>query len=138
MINLPIQITDDRLKALALEPKYPHPKSTTIELRACIDETLVLKPGFCTKISFGFRAELPEALAALITSEKLQVKTNQIIEPHYAQVWGCVFLNETDVSISIEPFDVVAKAMLLPAIQVEIVPVDSLDTGPIADWVNQS
>ncbi len=126
MLNLPIKILDTRLTDPEFEPRYTGMLSAAFDVRAALETPAEVPPGGSLWIGFGFQAALPEVLGASVVAKRLELRAADLIDGEYLGEWGANFLNLGGEPVVVAPLEVVASIVLLPRIQAELVPVDSL------------
>jgi dUTP pyrophosphatase len=123
--NLPIQlkILDPRLGTSFPLPKYETQDSAGLDLRACLDATLVLEPGVTQLIPTGLSIYIADSnLAAVILPRSGLGHKNGIVLGNLvglidADYQGPLMIscwNRSQVAYTIEPGDRIAQLVFLP------------------------
>ena len=129
MINIKLKIINSLIGSKIPLPKYETKGSAGLDLRACLDKKLVLKPGTTNMIPMGFAMHLDdENLAALVVprsglgSKHGIVLGNLVglIDSDYQGPLSISLWNRSDNNISIEPGDRVAQLVVIKVAQVNL------------------
>ena len=133
------------LKIKALSPnignQIPFPSSATagsagMDLRACIDEPITIKPFERVKVPCGFAISLPgpEWVAYLFARSGLAIKSGitipncvGVIDSDYRGEIIVALINQSDTPYTVEPGDRIAQMVIMPVTQATISVVDELD-----------
>lgn len=125
-----------RLEGNDLElPSYETNRSAGMDLRACIDEPIVIKPGERKLIKTGLAIALPENYEAQVRSRSGLALKNGIavlnspgtIDADYRGEVGVILINLGSENFTIERGMRIAQMVVAPAIQAELVEVAELD-----------
>ena len=109
-------------------PKYETSGSAGLDLRACLEEKIILKPGKTSMIPMGFAMHLEdEGLAALVVprsglgSKHGIVLGNLVglIDSDYQGELMVPAWNRSDKEFEIEPGDRIAQMVLMPVLKFE-------------------
>lgn len=133
------------LKIKALSPKIgreiPLPSYATagaagMDLRACIDAPLTLKPRERVKVPTGFAIALPspEWVAYLFARSGLGIRSGitipncvGVIDSDYRGEIIVALVNQSDADYTVQPGDRVAQMVIMPVTQATITLVEELD-----------
>lgn len=131
-MKLDIQILDARLREQL--PSYATPGSAGLDLRACLDQTLVLKPGDAAAlVPTGLAIHLadPHYAAIILPRSGLGHKQGLVlgnlvglIDSDYQGQLMVSAWNRGQQTITIEPLDRIAQLVIVPVMQVEFNIVD--------------
>lgn len=125
-----------RLEGNDLElPSYETNRSAGMDLRACINEPIVIKPGERKLIKTGLAIALPENYEAQVRSRSGLALKNGIavlnspgtIDADYRGEVGVILINLGSENFTIERGMRIAQMVIAPAIQAELVEVNELD-----------
>ncbi len=124
------------------EVKFPHyatSGSAGIDLSACIDEPMVLKPGEIQKIPTGIAVQIPTPeyggfvfpRSGLSSKHGINlVNCVGVIDSDYTGEILCPLQNNGSQIYTIQPGERVAQLVFMPIVQVELVLVEELvETG---------
>ena len=138
MKSIQLKILDKRLGAEFPLPAYATDGSAGLDMRACLDETLVLNPGQTELIPSGMAIHVadPTLAAVLLPRSGLGHKhgivlgnlTGLIDSDYQGQVYMSCW-NRSDQSFTIEPGDRIAQMVILPVVQVQFEVVDEFNTS---------
>lgn len=134
MNNVNIKILDARIRELL--PAYSTPGSAGLDLRACLNDTLVLQPGQTELIQTGLAMHLdnPGYAAMILPRSGLGHKHGIVLGnlvglidsdyqgPLMVSVW-----NRGNTAFSIEPLERIAQMIIVPIVQVGFNVVDDFD-----------
>lgn len=117
-------------------PAYATAGAAGMDLRACLDEPLTLKPGDRVGIPTGFAIALPgpEWVAYIFARSGLGIKNGitlpncvGVIDSDYRGEIIVALTNLSDTPYTIQPGDRVAQLVISPVVQAQISLVDELD-----------
>ncbi len=133
-MKLLIKTFDARIgKSIAL-PHYATKGAAAMDIRACLDEPLILQPGQCELISTGFGIHLEDSgFAAFILPRSglghkhgiVLGNTIGLIDSDYQGEIKISLWNRSDESYTIRPGDRIAQLMIIPVVQVELALVEA-------------
>ena len=131
--NIQLKILDSRLKTEFGLPHYATQGSAGIDLKACVDDTLVIEPGQTELVPSGMAINIgnPNIAAVLWPRSGLGHKhgivlgnlTGLIDSDYQGQVYISVW-NRSNTSFTIEPGDRIAQMVFLPVLQCNFEEVD--------------
>jgi len=136
MHQIDVKILDPRLGDQFPLPGYATPGSAGMDLRACLDEPLILKPGQTELIPSGIALHIsdPELAATILPRSGLGHKHGIVlgnlvglIDSDYQ---GQVFIscwNRGDQTFTIEPGERIAQLVILPVVQATLNIVNEFD-----------
>ncbi len=131
MQTLDIKILDTRLKEQL--PHYATPGSAGLDLRACIEQPLVLQPGQTELIPTGMAIHLDDrGLAAVILprsglGHKHGIVLGNLVGLIDSDYQGQLFVstwNRSQTAFTIEPMERIAQLVVVPVVQVALRVVD--------------
>ena len=131
MQTLDIKILDARLKEQL--PHYATPGSAGLDLRACIEQPLVLQPGQTELIPTGMAIHLDDrGLAAVILprsglGHKHGIVLGNLVGLIDSDYQGQLFVstwNRSQAAFTIEPMERIAQLVVVPVVQVALRVVD--------------
>jgi dUTP pyrophosphatase len=117
-------------------PKYETSGSAGLDLRACLEEKIILEPGMTSMIPMGFAMHLEdEGLAALVVprsglgSKHGIVLGNLVglIDSDYQGELMVPAWNRSDKEFEIDPGDRIAQMIIVPVIQADFEIVDDFE-----------
>jgi len=117
-------------------PSYATAGSAGMDLRACIDAPLTLRPGDRVKVPTGFAIALPgpEWVAYIFARSGLGIKSGVtlpncvgVIDSDYRGEVVVVLTNLSDQDYTIQPGDRVAQLVISPVIQAQLTVTEALD-----------
>lgn len=127
MRRIALKILDERLGSEIDLPAHATDGSAGLDLRACIDERMVLEPGQTKLIPTGFAMHIadPSLAAVLLPRSGLGHKhgvvlgnlTGLIDSDYQGQVFVSVW-NRGQVEYTIEPFERICQMVFVPVVQV--------------------
>lgn len=126
-MKLDIQILDARLRDQL--PSYATPGSAGLDLRACLQETLVLQPGDAAVLvptGIAMHLDNPAYAALILPRSGLGHKQGLVlgnlvglIDSDYQGQLMVSAWNRGQQTITIEPMDRIAQLVIVPVVQVE-------------------
>jgi dUTP pyrophosphatase len=135
-MKLDIQILDARLHDVP--PAYATAGSAGLDLRACIDEALVLAPGAAELVASGIAIHLADpGYCALVLPRSGLGHRNGIVlgnlvglidSDYQGQIMVSLW-NRSAETFAIQPLDRIAQLIVIPVVQVTLNLVDSFDTS---------
>lgn len=136
--TLPIQVKllDDRIGSICPLPHYATPDSAGMDLRACIDHTLVIQPGETHLIPTGIAIYIkdPNLTAIILPRSGLGHKQGIVlgnlvglIDADYQGPLMISCWNRGKSSYNIEPFERIAQLVFLPIVRVHLNLVSDFD-----------
>jgi len=126
MHSLDVRVLDSRL--LAQMPQYATPGSAGLDLRACIDSAIALKPGDSTLIPSGIAIHLDDpGYAAMVLprsglGHKHGIVLGNLVGLIDSDYQGQIFVsiwNRSQVEFTIQPLDRIAQMVIVPVMQVQ-------------------
>lgn len=122
-------------------PSYATPQSAGMDLRANIEEPIILRPLERVLVPTGLRIELPEGYEAQIRPRSglalkhgvSIVNTPGTIDGDYRGLIGVVLINLSNNDFVINPSERIAQMVITKYEQVELVKVDKLSETERAD-----
>ncbi len=136
MINVALRVLDARMHAHL--PAYATPGSAGLDLRACLDEALLLAPGATTLIPTGLSLHLGDpGLAAMILprsglGHKHGIVLGNLVGLIDSDYQGPLMVscwNRGSSAFSIAPMERIAQLVIVPVLQARFQVVDSFDTS---------
>ncbi len=128
MKKIQLRILDDRLGGVIPLPEYATTGSAGLDLRACLNESLLLKPGETKLIATGMAIHIADAnLAAVILprsglGHKHGIVLGNLVGLIDSDYQGQLFVscwNRGDTEFTIEIGDRIAQLIFVPVEQVE-------------------
>ena len=126
MHKLDVRVLDKRL--LEQLPHYATPGSAGLDLRACIEKPVTLKPGETTLIASGIAIHLddPKYAAMVLPRSGLGHKHGIVLgnlvglidSDYQGQIFVSVW-NRGHVEFTIQPMERIAQMIVVPVLQVE-------------------
>lgn len=117
-------------------PSYATPGSAGMDLRACIDGPMTIRPMERVKVPTGFAIGLPgpEWVAYIFARSGLGIKSGitlpncvGVIDSDYRGEIIVALTNLSDTEYTIQPGDRIAQLVIMPVIQAGITVVEELD-----------
>lgn len=110
---------------LAEVPKYATDGASGFDIRACIDEPVLLEPQTWKLISSGYRVSIPHGFeiqirprSGLALKHGITIKnTPGTIDSDYRGVMGVILYNESDETYLVMPGERIAQAVVCPVFQ---------------------
>ncbi|MEW4983388.1 MAG: dUTP diphosphatase [Cycloclasticus sp.] len=136
MKKIQLKLLDDRLGQSIPLPEYATTGSAGLDMRACLDEALLLKPGETKLIPTGMAVHISDAnLAAVILprsglGHKHGIVLGNLVGLIDSDYQGQLFVscwNRGNTEFTIEIGDRIAQLVFVPVEQVEFEQVDSFD-----------
>jgi dUTP pyrophosphatase len=136
LTTLEVQILDDRLDEYPCT--YGSPGAAGLDLRACIETPLILKPSETHLVSTGLAIHLGNrGYAALILPRSglghkhgvILGNTVGLIDSDYQGPLMISLWNRSDIPYTIQPMDRVAQLVIVPVIQVSLKAVKHFDSS---------
>ena len=126
MHKLDVRVLDRRL--LDQLPQYATPGSAGLDLRACIDAAIALKPGETTLVPSGIAIHLGEpAYAAMVLprsglGHKHGIVLGNLVGLIDSDYQGQIFVsiwNRSHAEFTIQPLERIAQLIVVPVLQVQ-------------------
>jgi len=142
MKKIKFKILDNRLGTEIPLPEYATDGSAGIDLKACLDATVVLNPGETLLIPTGLAIHIGDpSLAAVLLprsglGHKHGIVLGNLVGLIDSDYQGQVFVscwNRGDKAFSIEVGERIAQMIFVPVVQAELVQVDDFDLSERAD-----
>ena len=136
MINVKLKIINPLVGDKIPLPKYETKGSAGLDLRACLEEKIILKPGITELIPMGFAMHLEdESLSALVVprsglgSKHGIVLGNLVglIDSDYQGELMVPAWNRSDIAFEISPGDRIAQMIIVPILQANFEIVEDFD-----------
>jgi dUTP pyrophosphatase len=136
MPSIDVKILDQRLKDSP--PHYATPGAAGLDLRACIDAPLVIKPGETHLVPTGMAIHLADpGLAAMILprsglGHKHGIVLGNLVGLIDSDYQGQIFVsswNRGNEAFTLNPLDRLAQLVVVPVVQVAFNIVDEFDTS---------
>lgn len=136
-VPVQLRIVDQRLLAPDFFPTYGTPGSAGLDLRACIEEPLVLEANEWKLVSSGIHVYLgnPGLAGMILPRSGLGHKKGLVIgnlvgviDSDYQGALMMSLWNRSDVAVTVQPLERVAQYLIVPVLQAEFTVVDSFDT----------
>ncbi len=117
-------------------PSYATSGSAGMDLRACLDGPVTLKPGERVKVPTGFAISLPgpEWVAYLFARSGLGIKSGitipncvGVLDSDYRGEIIVALVNLSDAEYTVQPGDRIAQMVIMPVVQATVTLVDELD-----------
>ena len=140
MRKLDVRILDRRL--LEQLPQYATPGSAGLDLRACIETPVTLKPGETTLVPSGIAIHLDDStIAAMILprsglGHKHGIVLGNLVGLIDSDYQGQIFVsvwNRGHVEFTIQPMERIAQMIVVPVLQVEFNVVTNFDASNRGD-----
>jgi len=126
MRKLQVKILDERMRSML--PRYASAGAAGLDLRACLDQDLVLKPGDSQLVSTGIAIHIgdPGYAAVILPRSGLGAKNGIVLGnlvglidsdyqgPLMVSVW-----NRGQAAFTLQPLDRIAQLVVVPVAQVE-------------------
>lgn len=138
MKKVELKILDERIGSEFPLPHYATEGSAGMDLRACIDAPLELKPGQTELIPSGIAIHMQDAkMAATLLprsglGHKHGVVLGNLVGLIDSDYQGQVFVscwNRGDTTFTVEPGERIAQMVFVPVIQAEFEVVEAFDTS---------
>ena len=132
MTQIDVRILDPRVKANM--PAYATAGSAGLDLRACIDETISIKPGETTLVPGGIAIHISDpGLAAMILprsglGHKHGIVLGNLVGLIDSDYQGQIFVsvwNRGDQPFELKPLERIAQLVVVPVVQVSFNVVDA-------------
>ncbi len=136
MNNIELKILDERIGNEFPLPDYATSGSAGMDLRACLDEELLLKPGETELIPTGMAIHISdESLAAIILprsglGHKHGIVLGNLVGLIDSDYQGQLFVscwNRGDTEFSMKPGERIAQLVFVPVVQAKFQIVDNFD-----------
>jgi dUTP pyrophosphatase len=127
MRKLEVKILDERMREML--PRYATPGAAGLDLRACLDSPLALKPGESQLVSSGIAIHVadPGYAAVILPRSGLGAKSGIVlgnlvglIDSDYQGPLMVSLWNRGSASFTIQPLDRIAQLVVVPVAQVEL------------------
>jgi dUTP pyrophosphatase len=125
-MKLDVKILDERMRSQL--PQYGTAGSAGLDLRACIDQAIVLQPGQTTLLPTGLSIHIsdPNYAAILLPRSGLGHKHGIVlgnlvglIDSDYQGELKVSTWNRSQTAFTIEPFERIAQMVIVPVMQVQ-------------------
>jgi len=136
MTPIDLQVLDARMAEQI--PAYATPGSAGLDLRACLDDAIVLAPGQTTLIPTGLAIHIADpGLAALILprsglGHKHGIVLGNLVGLIDSDYQGQLMVscwNRGQAEFTIQPFERIAQLVIVPVVQATFRRVDSFDAS---------
>jgi len=140
MKHLDIKILNPRIKEQL--PEYSTPGSAGLDLRACIEESMVIEPGETKLIATGIAINIqnPEYAALILPRSGLGHKHGIVlgnlvglIDSDYQGELMVSVWNRGSTSFELNPFERIAQLVIVPVAQVTFNIVDEFESSSRGD-----
>jgi dUTP pyrophosphatase len=127
MKKLQVRILDERMRAML--PQYASAGSAGLDLRACVEEPVVLRAGESKLISSGIAIHIgdPGYAAVVLPRSGLGAKSGIVlgnlvglIDSDYQGPLMVSLWNRGNAPFTIQPLDRIAQLVIVPVMQVEL------------------
>ncbi len=127
-ISIQVKVLDARVGTQFALPQYATSGSAGLDLRACIDEPMVLEPAQTQLINTGIAIylESPQMAAMILPRSGLGHKhgivlgnTVGLIDSDYQGPLMVSCHNRSDVAYTVQPGDRIAQLVIVPVLQAE-------------------
>lgn len=134
MTQIDVRVLDSRL--LEQLPQYATSGSAGLDLRACIDQTLLLKPGETTLVPSGIAIHLSDpGLAAMVLprsglGHKHGIVLGNLVGLIDSDYQGQIFVsvwNRGHETFELKPMERIAQLVIVPVVQVSFNVVDTFE-----------
>lgn len=118
------------------EPTYATPGSAGMDLCACIQDELMIKPGEIVKVPTGIAIQIPDSSIGGFVfprsglSSKFGISLANcvgVIDSDYTGELICPVINHSDREYTIKNGDRIAQIVFMPVYQASLICVDELD-----------
>ena len=124
-----MEIKTKLLRKNAAVPLRATPGSAGADIRACIDEPVVIAPGACVQIPSGFAVETPEGYAAFVFARSGLSRKHGVAPVNGVGVVDCDYrgeiivalINHFDEPYTVTPGERIAQLVIMPVLQAEFV-----------------
>ena len=136
MKKIQLKLIDDRLGKDFPLPEYATPGSAGMDIRACIDEPLILNSGETTLVPAGFAMHIDDSgLAAVLLprsglGHKHGLVLGNLVGLVDSDYQGQIFVscwNRSKDSFTINPGDRIAQMVIVPVVQTHFEVVDDFN-----------
>jgi dUTP pyrophosphatase len=136
MTDVDLKILDPRMAGTL--PAYATPGSAGLDLRACLDEPLVLQPGRTALIATGLAVHIADpGLAALLLprsglGHKHGIVLGNLVGLIDSDYQGPLMVscwNRGDAAFTVQPMERIAQMIIVPVVQARFRVVDDFDTS---------
>ncbi len=140
MTTIDVKVLDARLaeRFEELQPRYATPGSAGLDLRACLDKTLLLEPGQTVLIPTGLSIHIGDpGLAAMILprsglGHKHGIVLGNLVGLIDSDYQGPLMVscwNRSHTAFSIEPMERIAQLVIVPVVQAQFRRVDEFGSS---------
>ncbi|EPJ44400.1 MAG: deoxyuridine 5'-triphosphate nucleotidohydrolase [Osedax symbiont Rs1] len=138
MNKLQVKILDPRIGNQFPLPEYATPGSAGLDLRACLDEALIVEPGKTHLVPTGMAIHIADpALCAMILprsglGHKHGIVLGNLVGLIDSDYQGQLFVsvwNRGDTTFTMEPGERIAQLVLVPVVQAEFEVVTEFGTS---------
>lgn len=135
-IDVKIKYVSPKIGKLINPPQYATSGSAGMDLAACIDRPITIKPGERVKIPTGIAIQLPsnQYVALIFARSGLGIKHGitmsngvGVIDSDYRGEIICGLINLGEHEYVINPGDRMAQMVFMPVIMASFIPVEELD-----------
>ncbi|OGO79177.1 MAG: deoxyuridine 5'-triphosphate nucleotidohydrolase [Clostridiales bacterium GWB2_37_7] len=116
-------------------PAYATPGSAGMDLKACIDEAVVIKPGQIAKIPTGIAIQIPNSYIGGFVFPRSGLSSKHgislincvgVIDSDYTGEVVCPVVNHSDKEFIINPGDRIAQLVFMPVCNASLIQVEEL------------
>lgn len=140
MTTIDVKVLDARLaeRFEELQPRYATPGSAGLDLRACLDQALVLEPGQTSLIPTGLSIHIGDpGLAAMILprsglGHKHGIVLGNLVGLIDSDYQGPLMVscwNRGQAAFTVEPMERIAQLVIVPVVQARFRRVDSFESS---------
>ena len=140
MTTIDVKVLDARLaeRFEELQPRYATPGSAGLDLRACLDQALVLEPGQTSLIPTGLSIHIGDpGLAAMILprsglGHKHGIVLGNLVGLIDSDYQGPLMVscwNRGQAAFTVEPMERIAQLVIVPVVQARFRRVESLESS---------
>lgn len=130
-----IKVKVKKINKKAIISEYATKYSAGVDLRACIDEKIIIKPNETKKITTGLAMEIPENVVGLIYARSgLATKKNispankvGVVDSDYRGEIAVFLTNEGENDFVVENNDRIAQMVFTPYYTAEFIETDELE-----------
>ena len=135
-MNLKIKIMSDKIGDTIPKPYYATDGAAGMDLHACIDRPVVLKPGERTLVPSGIAAALPSNEYAAFVFARSGAATKHgialsngvgVVDSDYRGEIKIGLINLSGEEYTVNPGDRIAQMVIMPVCRTEIITTESLD-----------
>lgn len=135
-IEVKVKLVNQKEGQAGYIPSYATAGSAGMDLKACIEEAMVIKPGQIVKIPTGIAIQIPNKYIGGFVFPRSGLSSKHgislincvgVIDSDYTGEIVCPVVNHSDEAFTVSPGDRIAQLVLMPVCNAALVQVEALE-----------